>query len=538
MLISRKIITMVAVAMIASGAVAGFGILGLKRVNQGMVEIGEQSMPAVLFVSDLRSTYLSVIPEAYSRVGAETPEAGKDIETRINGITDGLMMKVNSYAAKPEVSDEEKAALREAKVGLIGFTAQIHDVGLLVDEGKTREALNKMRNDFGPLHQGLAKAFDNLVKINTTRVGALVEQADGTFTQTLSASIAAAVTGVLIIAVMGLVIGRSIVRPLGIMQRAITRTATELDFTADIASPAKDEIGRTLRSYDELLISLRCSFGGIQEMATRLATLTGEVDATAKDIAHNSIAQSDAASGVAAAVEQLTVSISMVAAQAEEASLHTRESRDKADTGAEVILATIARIQTISDSVRQVSSKIDALRTDSDSISSVANIIKEIADQTNLLALNAAIEAARAGEQGRGFAVVADEVRKLAERTSKSTLEISQLLTQIQKGAREAVETMGVAVQEVDAGVESARIAGESVQAIRDGSSGVVATVGEISAAVREQTAASAAISQRIEQISQMTERNSSAAEATSHTVHDMTEVSLEIHAALSSYKV
>ena len=232
------------------------------------------------------------------------------------------------------------------------------------------------------------------------------------------------------------------------------------------------------------------------------------------------------------------MSISMVASQARDASEHTVASRDIADRGSEVILSTVNGIQTISSSVRDTSARIATLRSDSESIASVANIIKEIAEQTNLLALNAAIEAARAGEQGRGFAVVADEVRKLAERTAKSTQEISGLLGKMQTGAREAVDAMALAVSEVNTGVDNARRAGEAIGAIRQDSSAVVGVVGEISEAVREQSAASTSISQRIEQIAQMTERNTAAAETTAEAIHRMSEMSHEILEALKAYRV
>ena len=268
------------------------------------------------------------------------------------------------------------------------------------------------------------------------------------------------------------------------------------------------------------------------------SSLTDEVDQTAREIADNSQTQGDAAGSMAAAIEQLTTSIAMVAAQAQDATRHTRTSRDQAEQGAGVILATVGGIEAIAAAVRQGSARIDALRADSESISSMANIIKEIADQTNLLALNAAIEAARAGEQGRGFAVVADEVRKLSERTASSTQEIASLLERMQDSARQAVASMAVAVREVDAGVDNAKQAGQSIDSIKQGSDTVATAVEDISTAVREQNATSTAIAQRIEQIAQMTERNTAAAASAAQAVHRLNEMSREIAQALAAYKV
>ena len=537
MLISRKIWLLVAIAMATCAAVSGFGLYGLKLVNSNVDAIANRSVPALLLTSEMRSSYLAVIPQVYDRASTIDQQKGAELDKQIDGESQKLIKQINDYGSR--VSDEEeKKVLDEAKMGIISFITKLRQVGALANAGEPQMALGVVQNDIGPIHQRMSIAFDKLVKANVDDVTEVSESGEVTFSRTLSITLGMAIVGVAIIGVMGLLFGRSITRPLGVMQQAITRTANELDFTTAIEVVSNDEVGRTLRAYNELLARLRGSFSEIQAASARMMTITAEVNQTSTEIADNSRAQSDASSGMAAAIEELTVSISMVATQAQDASLHTQESSNKADQGAEVILSTVRGIQTISESVRQTSGRIDALRVDSERISSVANIIKEIAEQTNLLALNAAIEAARAGEQGRGFAVVADEVRKLAERTSKSTQEISALLAQMQGSAKLAVDSMGAAVREVDLGVENAQLAGKSIQEIKEGSNTVVGAVEEISEAVREQSAASTLISQRIEQIAQMTERNTAAAENTAEAVHRMSDMSHEIADALSAYKV
>ncbi|WP_263772735.1 methyl-accepting chemotaxis protein [Propionivibrio soli] len=537
MLISRKVWLLVGIAMATCGAVSTFGLYGLKSVNSNMVEVAGTSVPALMKVSSMRSDYLALIPQLYERASLGADEKGKGLQEKIEAGNQNLLKQIGEFG-EHVTNEEEKKALDEAKMGLISFVTRMRSIGSLAGTGETQLAMDMIQRDFGPLHQRLSAAFDELVKINVTNVNAVAASAESAFTRTLAITLSAAVLGVAVIGVMGFFFGRSITGPLGAMQRAITRTANELDFRDTIAVTSNDEVGRTLHAYNELLTRLRSSFSEVQAAAARMAAITDEVNTTSSEIAENSQAQSDASSGMAAAIEELTVSISMVANQAQDASHNTQASRDKADQGADVIFSTVHGIQTISDSVREASGRIEALRNDSESISSVANIIKEIADQTNLLALNAAIEAARAGEQGRGFAVVADEVRKLAERTSKSTQEISTLLQQMQGSAKQAVDSMVAAVREVDVGVENAQRAGESIQSIKEGSNSVVGAVEEISEAVREQSAASTSISQRIEQIAQMTERNTAAAESTAQAVHRMSEMSREIAQALAVYKV
>jgi methyl-accepting chemotaxis protein len=537
MLISRKIWLLVAIAMAICAAVSSFGLYGLKRVNSNVVEIANNSVPAVLRVSDLRSAYLAVIPLVYNRATTTDAESGAALDKQIAAGNDDLIKRINEFTERT-TDEKEKEALTEAKFGMVSFLSKVKQVSNLAAMGETGMSLAQVQKDIDPLHLRLSAAFDSLVKINTERVASVAASAESTFVRTLSITIAAAIVGLAVIGIMGFMFGRAITGPLGSMQRAITRTANELDFTDTFKVRSNDEIGRTLQAYNDLLAKLRASFGEIQAASTRMANITAEVNTTSQEISENSQAQNDASSDMAAAIEELTVSISMVASQAQDASRHTQKSRDTADHGAEVILSTVQGIQTISESVRETSTRIDALRNDSERISSVANIIKEIAEQTNLLALNAAIEAARAGEQGRGFAVVADEVRKLAERTSKSTQEISTLLAQMQGSAKQAVDSMGAAVREVDLGVANAQLAGQSIQEIKEGSGTVVSAVEDISEAVREQSAATTAISQRIEQIAQMTERNNAAVRNTAEAVQRMSGMSRQIADALKAYKV
>ena len=537
MLIGKKIGLLVIIAMATCAAVSGFGLYGLKSVNANAVAIASESMPAVLLTSEMRTTYLAVIPEIYNRVSTPDAEKGAALDKKIDDSIQKLIKQINEYASRT-IDDEEKKALDVAKFGVVSFVTKLRQIATLADSGQAQMAMDVVQRDIGPLHLRMSAALDKLVRMNTDKVATLAGASEKLFVRTLSTTLAVSVLGLAVIGVMGYLLGRSITKPLGSMQRAITRTADELDFTDTFKVRSHDEIGRTLQAYNELLAKLRTSFGEIQAASNRMASITEEVDKSSKEIADNSQAQSDASAGMASAIEELTVSISMVATQAQDASHHTLESRDKADQGSDVILSTVSGIKTISESVREASARIEALRNDSESISSVANIIKEIADQTNLLALNAAIEAARAGEQGRGFAVVADEVRKLAERTSKSTQEISGLLSQMQSSAKQAVDTMAAAVREVDAGVENARLAGESILSIKQGSMTVVGAVEEITEAVREQSAASSSISQRIEQITQMTERNTLAAEGTAEAVHRMSQMSHEIANTLKAYKV
>lgn len=537
MSIKQKIWGLVAVVLFTCSVLVAVGVVGLTRLHSGMTAVTGQALPELKLASEIRTAYLTMHAIAYERASSTDAAEGKALDTELQRYNDDIISRIQTLR-KGAVVPEESALLDDATGALAAYLSEMQRVSGLANMGENKMALQVMTGKLKAAHQRASAAFEKLGVLVDAKVTRLSDDANGVFTASLSSSIVLAIGCLGIFAAVGYLLARSIVVPMASMQRAIMSTAENLDFTQPVAVTSKDEIGQTVVAYNGLIKRLRESFGQVQHAAQQLSGAVTNVDGRSREIAENSRTQSDATTSMAAAIEQLTVSISVIVERALDASKHTQSSQKSADRGTKVIMNTVDGIQGIADSVNVASERIAALRSDSESISSVANMIKEIADQTNLLALNAAIEAARAGEQGRGFAVVADEVRKLAERTTLATVDISTLILKIQDAARNAVDSMSASVGAVERGVENAREAGTAIREIQSGADVLVELVDEITDAMREQSSASTTIAQQIEQIAQMTERNSSAADGVAGAVESISGMGRGISQTLAAYRV
>ena len=330
----------------------------------------------------------------------------------------------------------------------------------------------------------------------------------------------------------------SITGPLNRMRTTITEVEKSGDFTRRIPVNTGDEVGQTATSFNELLAALQQTFGQVLDSVGKVSDAARSLSAASGQVATSSSSQSEATSAMAAAVEQMTVSINHVSDSAHEAVDISRKSGKLSAEGGEVIQKAAEEMSQIAETVRHTAQAIEELGQHSNQISSIVQVIKDVADQTNLLALNAAIEAARAGEQGRGFAVVADEVRKLAERTTKATEEITQMIGAMQHSAHAAVSTMETAVDQVSGGVALANQAGSAIIQIKDGAEQVVGVVNDISSALSEQSSASNDIASQVERVAQMTEENSAAAAESASAASNLQELANNMQAAVSRFKI
>lgn len=362
----------------------------------------------------------------------------------------------------------------------------------------------------------------------------LMDQAKSTaFTILIAGGLVAAILAVLIATFLA----RTLTHRLG-EAVALARNIADGRLDNTIAIEGKDEVSTLQQAFVAMQERLRTMIGEIRASAEQLVGAADNISAASVQLSASAQEQSSSASSMAATVEELTVSINHVSDNAVEAHAQSSESGRQSSEGGSVIQETLARMNQIAQTVEASAGQISELDSHAEQISSIVSVISGIAEQTNLLALNAAIEAARAGEQGRGFAVVADEVRLLAQRTGNSTQEITEMVKRIQSGTREAVGQMEVGVQQVKGGVTLAQQAGEAIVNIRQSSGDVVRMVDQISLALREQTAASQDVARNVERIAQMSQQNSQAVEQTAETAGALQRLAQGLYGQVGVFRI
>jgi len=336
---------------------------------------------------------------------------------------------------------------------------------------------------------------------------------------------------------IGLIVRRFVVKPVDEIKEHLNEVING-HMSSQVEISGRDEMGEVLCSVQSTKVLL----GSIID---QIASVSGHIDDRAKylagamtKVAEGSQTQSDAASTMAAAVEEMTVSIDQIAENAGEVRRISDNSAALASEGGKIVQNVVVDMAKTNQAVMNTAQTMQELGEQSDRIQNVVKVIKEIADQTNLLALNAAIEAARAGEQGRGFAVVADEVRKLAEKTGRSTQEIAGMVEKIRGSTSQAIAEMVATVEMVKAGSVMAEKAGRSIVEINDGVSRALSGVEDISSSIKEQSLASREIAVNVEKVANMSDQNSEAVRKVFGTVENLEALSSTLEQSVRHFQI
>ncbi len=310
------------------------------------------------------------------------------------------------------------------------------------------------------------------------------------------------------------------------------------DFTHRVTAEYKGDHQLITNSINKLGDSVGSVLAEVSEAVSATASASTQISSSSEEMAAGSQEQSSQAQEVAAAVEQMTKTILETTKNAGSTANEAKNAGKIAKDGGKVISETIDGMNRIAIVVTKAADTVQELGKSSDQIGEIVQVIDDIADQTNLLALNAAIEAARAGEQGRGFAVVADEVRKLAERTTKATKEIANMIKRIQKDTNGAVESIQQGTAEVQKGKDLAAKAGESLEQIISGSAVVVDSAMQVAAASEEQSASAEQISKNIEAISSVTQQSAAGTQQIARAAEDLNRLTDNLQNLVSKFKI
>jgi methyl-accepting chemotaxis protein len=307
---------------------------------------------------------------------------------------------------------------------------------------------------------------------------------------------------------------------------------------AELEVKRQDELGQLTEAINKMQSNLKGIIESILTSTEHLALASEEISASATEQSAGIESQKDQAYQVAIAMQEMSSTVVQISDNSTKAADAARKASETAREGGKIVEETLAKMREIAGSVGDTAKKVGALGKSSDQIGQIIGVIDDIADQTNLLALNAAIEAARAGEQGRGFAVVADEVRKLAERTSKATKEIAQMIQSIQQETKSAVVAMESGTKQVESGVEMTTQAGSSLHQIIQAAEQVGEMVTHIATAATEQSSATEEVNTNIEQIAKITAETSEGAQQSAKACHDLSSLALDLQNIVSQFKI
>ncbi|MCF4980812.1 HAMP domain-containing protein [Pseudomonas gessardii] len=407
----------------------------------------------------------------------------------------------------------------------------------LLRSGDNAAAISLINTRISPMTNALQEKMDKLSAFNEEGAKRAGLDAASIYSNGVTLVIGLLVVTVMLTVVLATVLTRSITSPISDALAVAERIAGS-DLSREIGVSGRDEAGRLLAALAKMQSNLRETIASIADSATQLASASEEMTAVTEDASRGLVRQNDEVNQAATAVTEMSAAVDEVARNAEAAAQSSRESMAFTHSGIENVAQTLKAIESLASNVASTGDQVKALSGRAQDISKVVEVIRAIAEQTNLLALNAAIEAARAGEQGRGFAVVADEVRALAHRTQQSTQEIEQMISAIQSDSTHAVSAMSVSAQMASSSISVAQSADLSLKQIAEAITQINERNLLIATASEEQAQVAREADQNLTSIRELSVQSSAGASQTASACGEMAGLAIELNRLVARFKV
>ncbi|CEL29498.1 methyl-accepting chemotaxis protein [Pseudomonas fluorescens] len=513
-----------------------FAVNRMSIIRQASIDMDSTQLPSVTQLSVVTENVLRLRILSFRVLVNREPTGLQEAQTRINVLVDKVRNAQASYAALP-AGTEERALYQTFVTTLDNYLQAQSQMMELSRQDKLDEMRTLINTRIKDGTDQMGEQLNKLIAMNTADAKAASIQAGKYYDSAITGIIIVSVVAALATVLLAWLLTRSIVTPLNRAVEA-ARTIAGGNLSKRIEVDGKDEPARLLEALAAMQTNLRKTIEQIAGSATQLGAAAEELSAVTEEASRGLQQQNNEIEQAATAVNEMTAAVEEVARNAVSTSEASNQSTHAAREGRDQVVKTVDAIQTMTHDVQNTSHMIEGLAAQGRDIGKVLDVIRAIAEQTNLLALNAAIEAARAGEAGRGFAVVADEVRALAHRTAQSTQEIEKMVAGIQNGTGEAVSSMQQSNQRTQSTLEMARAAGVALEQITQSIHQINERNLVIASASEEQAQVSREVDRNLVNIRDLATQSAAGANQTSAATHELSRLAVDLNAMVARFVI
>ena len=517
-------------------ALGGFALLQMQRMHSYSDEVDKNWLPAILASNDIGLATSRVRALTLRLLTQETPADINDTLARMQEGKAALHAADGRYEALIS-SEQERTAYGQFVAARDRYMAQQEVVTNLVTSGRRQAAEDAVSSKLNGYADDMVAKLAELTRLNQQGASAAAGKTSDVYGDSVKMVLALAIASVIATIVLALMLTRSIVGPIS-QALQVARTIASGDLSQRVQVEGSDEPAELLKALAAMRDSLSDTIEGISNASSQLASASEELNAVTEDSARGLRQQNNELEQAATAVNEMTAAVEEVARNAASTSDASRETDEHSRNGQDQVRQTVSSINALTNDLTETAENVESLAAEVNSITQMLDVIRAVAEQTNLLALNAAIEAARAGEQGRGFAVVADEVRALAHRTQQSTTEIEQMIGSVQKGASSAVQAMQGSTGLAATTLRLAQAAGEALEGVTRAVSSINERNLVIASASGEQVQVAREVDRNLVNIRDLSTQSAAGAEQTNSASQELSRLAVQLRDLVARFRL